>query len=155
MYKDYLDILNRRFNIEDIFPSYGMMINEYNEMKIINSLLLEEARSTANKIKSIKESGEHYSDWNNLIERNNMAWNNFNKGNYEYLDIYNKIKYYKKAFYLLIQNRRKTISELYNTCFKKIVKCKNGGYLVIINEKDKDSNIFISDLSSNKEEVNK
>ncbi|ELV06051.1 hypothetical protein H263_06577 [Brachyspira hampsonii 30599] len=39
--------------------------------------------------------------------------------------------------------------------FKKIVKCKNGGYLVIINEKDKDSNIFIPDLISNKEAINK
>ena len=155
LYKDYLDILNRRFNIEDIFSSYAMMIDKYNEMKIRNSLLLEEAKSTANKIKSIKESGEHYSDWNNLIQRNNIAWKNFHKSDDEFLNTDKKIKYYKKTFYLLIQNRRKSISELYNNCFKKIVKCKNRGYLVILDEKNKGSNIFIPDLSSNKETINK
>ncbi|EKV57221.1 hypothetical protein [Brachyspira hampsonii] len=144
LHKDYLEIINKRFNIEDVFPSYNMLINKG-----------EEVRSIANKIKLIKESREHYFDKNNLIQRNNISCKDYNNINAEYLSIDKKIKYYRKAFYLLMQNRRNAISDLYNSCFKKIVKCKNGGYLVIINEKYKDSNIFIPDLSSDKETVNK
>ena len=149
LYKDYLEIINKRFNMEDVFPSYNMLINKVEEMEVNRSLLLKEVRSTAKKIKSIKESGEYYSDWNNLIQRNNIARKNYNNIDAEYLSIDKKIKYYKKTFYLLMQNRRKTISALYNNCFKKIVKCKNGGHLIVLNKEHKDSNIFISDYSNN------
>ncbi|ELV06052.1 hypothetical protein [Brachyspira hampsonii] len=114
MYKDYLEIINKRFNMEDVFPSYNMLINKIEEMEINGSLLLE-VRSTANKIKSIKESREHYSDWDNPIQRNNIARKNYNSINAEYLSIDKKIKYYKKTFYLLMQNRRNAISDLYNS----------------------------------------
>ncbi|KLI23411.1 hypothetical protein JQ824_05295 [Brachyspira hyodysenteriae] len=154
LYSDFLDILNREYNIEDIFPSYLNLLDRKNAAENIKSLLLTEAKNITYEIKSIKGSPQYYNNKNTLISQRNNAWDNFNSSNEQFLKLNEKVEYYNKTFDKLLKSRRKSILDLYHTCSKKIVRCKKGGYLIILNKDNRDSNIFISDYSNNKEAIN-
>ncbi|HJH55254.1 MAG TPA: hypothetical protein K8V77_04145, partial [Brachyspira hyodysenteriae] len=147
-------ILNREYNIEDIFPSYLNLLDRKNAAENIKSLLLTEAKNITYEIKSIKGSPQYYNNKNTLISQRNNAWDNFNSSNEQFLKLNEKVEYYNKTFDKLLKSRRKSILDLYHTCSKKIVRCKKGGYLIILNKDNRDSDIFISDYSNNKEAIN-
>ena len=128
LYSEYLNILNRKFDIDDIFPSYKTIFNKKERMIKIHKYL---------------------SFFISLISHKNSAL----KSNDKFLKLNEKLYYYKNTFKQLLKTRRESINSLYHNCVKRMIKYENGGYLIILNKEDKTSNIFISYSSndSNKE----